>query len=78
MLGLAACGAVTHQSCNEQTQLLIEKQVGSGDGHGHGPDIGSDEWHSTIEFRLNIRGQNNIPDWHSQAWCDFVLAKTNH
>jgi hypothetical protein len=39
------------------------------DGQGHGPDIGSDEWKSVIEFRLGIRGKPDLPARASEAWC---------
>lgn len=78
---LAACSENSPiselQNCPIETQNQIEQLVTTGDGHGHGPDIGSDEWHGVIEFRLNLREQTNLPDWHSQAWCDFILASTD-
>lgn len=39
------------------------------DGKGHGPDVGADEWKSVIEFKLGIRGDPNLPDRDSEAWC---------
>lgn len=73
---LTACTAAsTNSICSEQSQQIIEQHIGSSDGQGHGPDIGSDEWHGVIEFKLGIRGQADLPERHSQTWCDLVLNK---
>ncbi|SEA82975.1 Uncharacterized protein YPO0702 [Desulfuromusa kysingii] len=58
--------------CSDAWYEEIEAKVHTGDNHGHGPDIGSEEWKSTIEFRLGIRGQNHLPDRHSHAWCQYI------
>ena len=39
---------------------------------GHGPDIGSEEWKSVIEFKLGVRGNPNVPDRNSREWCRFI------
>jgi hypothetical protein len=39
---------------------------------GHGPDPGSEEWRSVVEFKLGIRDQPGVPDRNSQAWCEFI------
>ncbi len=39
---------------------------------GHGPDIGSEEWKSVVEFQLGIRGNPGVPDRSSEAWCPFT------
>lgn len=65
------------QVCSAQTQALIEEKVSTGDGHGHGPDIGSDEWHGVVEFRLKLRGNSHLPEKNSQQWCDFILKELN-
>jgi hypothetical protein len=46
--------------------------VTTGDGQGHGPDIGSDEWRSVVEFKLGIRGNPAVPPSNTDAWCRFV------
>ena len=46
--------------------------LSTSDGRGHGPDAGSAEWQSVIEFKLGIRGQADIPSRSSKAWCDFI------
>lgn len=77
LLLLSACSEqhAKHElaSCSYDIQEHIEQLVSSGDGQGHGPDIGSNEWHGVIEFRLGLNEQIQVPDWHSQAWCDFIL-----
>jgi hypothetical protein len=50
----------------------MESVVPTGDGQGHGSDLGSDEWKSVIEFRLGIRGDAGVPDRSSDEWCEFI------
>jgi len=77
LLLLTACpgrGPVTEAPlpCTEPWYQTVEKTVSSGDGMGHGPDIGSEEWKSVIEFKLGVRGNPNVPDRNSRAWCRFI------
>jgi uncharacterized protein len=51
---------------------FIEEKITTNDSQGHGPDVGSDEWKSVIEFKLGIRGKPNLPVRDSKAWCDNV------
>ena len=55
--------------CSDAWYRYMEEKVPTGDGQGHGPDIGSDEWKSVIEFRLDIRGNPDLPARDSEAWC---------
>ena len=55
--------------CSDPWYRFIEEKVPTGDGQGHGPDIGSDEWKSVIEFKLGIRDQSDLPRRDGQAWC---------
>ncbi len=61
--------------CSRQLFEWIDAEVQSGDGMGHGPDIGSAEWRSVIEFKLGIRGQADLPESDSNAWCGVVDKK---
>ena len=58
--------------CSDAWYRSIEAKVPTGDGQGHGPDFGSDEWKSVIEFRLGIRGKPDLPSRNSEAWCRLV------
>ncbi len=58
--------------CSESWYRAIEERFPTGDGHGHGPDVGSEEWKSVIEFKLGIRGEPNIPGRASPAWCQYI------
>lgn len=58
--------------CTQSWYQSVEKVVASGDGMGHGPDVGSEEWKSVIEFRLGIRGDADLPDRNSMEWCVYV------
>jgi len=60
--------------CSEAWNRMIDMKVTSGDGRGHGPDIGSDEWKGTIEFRLGVRGKPELPPRTSEDWCRAIDA----
>jgi len=58
--------------CSDEWNHYVESILSSGDGMGHGPDIGSDEWKSVIEFKLGVRGKAEVPDRSSEAWCNYI------
>ena len=58
--------------CSDVWYRFIEEKVPTGDGQGHGPDIGSDEWKSVIEFRLGIRDKSDLPRRDGEAWCRHI------
>jgi hypothetical protein len=58
--------------CTETWYRSVESAIPSGDGMGHGPDVGSEEWQSVIEFKLGVRGNPGIPDRNSQEWCHYI------
>lgn len=72
---LLGCGEATPEPCTPDWNLAVESQLGTGDGRGHGPDLGSMEWRSVIEFKLGIRGQSDVPARDSEAWCEFIDRK---
>ena len=43
---------------------------------GHGPDNGSAEWRSVVEFKLELKDKPNRPELLSNllsnAWCDYI------
>ena len=59
-------------SCSNQLYAAFEARVASGDGMGHGPDVGSDEWKSVVEFKLGVRDKPEVPDRDSNAWCGYM------
>ncbi|MDX1269510.1 MAG: MliC family protein, partial [Oceanisphaera sp.] len=65
-------GTQAEALCSESWSRAIEEAVATGDGQGHGPDIGSDEWKSVIEFKLGIRGQPQVPPRNTAAWCQYI------
>jgi len=71
---LASLAAPAHadSACGDAAHRAIEKKLPSGDGQGHGPDIGSDEWKSVIEFKLGVRGKAGVPGRETDAWCRYV------
>jgi len=60
------------QVCSKDWYALVEKQIPTGDGLGHGPDIGSSEWRSVVEFKLGIRGNKKNPPVESTQWCNYI------
>ena len=60
--------------CSDAWIQAVEKQLSVGDGQGHGPDLGSDEWRMVIERRLGP-DPANLPDRSSDAWCDAVSQR---
>ncbi|HEU4994205.1 MAG TPA: hypothetical protein VFT29_05270 [Gemmatimonadaceae bacterium] len=78
LAGMAsACGSgqsrqTSQPLCSEAWYRAIESKVPTGDAQGHGPDIGSDEWKSAIEFKLGVRGQPNVPARTSDSWCQYI------
>lgn len=75
---ISACTQRVHNvtepvsSCDMARYQEFDAQLQSGDGMGHGPDIGSDEWKSVIEFLLGLRGAEGLPSHHSPKWCDAI------
>ncbi len=61
--------------CTEAWTWLVEARVPTGDGLGHGPDTGSVEWQSVVEFKLGIRDDPGVPPRDSHAWCRYVDAR---
>lgn len=78
LAGLAptVCGAApgTHEPklCSPAWNQMVEKKLATGDGRGHGPDIGCDEWKYVVEFKLGLRGKSGIPAHNSIAWCAYI------
>jgi uncharacterized protein len=58
--------------CTDAWERFIEDTVSTGDGRGHGPDLGSDEWQSVVQFRLGIRDEPGVPERGGEAWCHFI------
>jgi uncharacterized protein len=81
LIGAVACaGAGTGNTSNADTNLVcsdswyraMEEQVPTGDGHAHGPDVGSAEWKSVVEFKLGIRDKPDVPARDTEAWCRHI------
>ncbi len=70
--GSASADQQTAALCSDSWYRSMEEAVATGDGQGHGPDIGSDEWKSVIEFKLGTRDQPNAPSRNSEAWCQYI------
>lgn len=70
--GPDASGPQAASPCSDAWYRAIEAKVPTGDGQGHGPDWGSEEWKSVIEFKLGIRGTPGVPARDSTAWCTYI------
>lgn len=67
-------GSLTGAPCSDAWNRSLESLVETGDRSGHGPDLGSDEWKSVVEFRLGVRGKPGVPARDSTAWCTYLIA----
>jgi hypothetical protein len=67
---LASAGPGT--PCSDEWNRYVDREVVTGDGQGHGPDLGSEEWKGVVEFKLGIRGQADLPARDSDDWCQFI------
>ena len=71
-------GCTTHHkeislpACTAAWYEKVEKNLLTGDGRGHGPDLGSLEWRSAVDFRLGIDRDPNLPPLDSDAWCRYI------
>ena len=78
LLLVSATGVAQAQSiCTHQWYESIDKILHTTDGQGHGPDIGSDEWKSVIEFKLRVRDRPNVPERSSDQWCQYIDQQIN-
>lgn len=73
---IVGCSSIDENSnanfCTSDWYALVEKQVFTGDNQGHGPDVGSTEWRSVVEFKLGIRGNKQNPPLESEQWCNYI------
>ena len=51
---------------------LVEEKIPTNDKHGHGPDLGSEEWRSVVEFKLGIRNKHEVPPLETDQWCRYI------
>jgi hypothetical protein len=58
--------------CTDEWYAWVEEMVSTGDGAGHGPDPGSNEWKYSIIFKLGLEGKDGVPTPDDQNWCKFV------
>lgn len=82
VLGLVSCASSSVQNnnvkpevCTEEWFHYVEQRVITSDQQGHGPDSGSLEWRSVVEFKLGVRGKAYVPNPESRAWCEFIDAE---
>lgn len=61
--------------CTDAWFRLVEARTRVIDAAGHGPDIGSSEWMSAVEFKLGIRGDPGLPESGSPAWCEEIDSR---
>jgi uncharacterized protein len=69
---LGASWAQASSLCTESWYRSIDEKVATSDGQGHGPDVGSDEWKSVIEFKLGVRDKPDVPSRDSESWCQYI------
>lgn len=59
-------------ACSDEWYRSVEQRLPTGDGQGHGPDLGSAEWKSVVEFRLGVRDDAAVPDPATAEWCTYI------
>ncbi|TFY98582.1 hypothetical protein [Ramlibacter rhizophilus] len=72
LMVLLAGSARAEAACTDAFHRSVESRLGTGDAQGHGPDVGSPEWKSAVEFKLGLRGRADVPRRDSQAWCRYI------
>ena len=78
LLLVGAAGVAQAQSvCTYPWYQSIDKILHTTDGQGHGPDVGSDEWKSVIEFKLGVRDGADVPERSSDQWCQYIDQHIN-
>ena len=58
--------------CSPQWYSHVNTLIKTGDDLGHGTTVGSDEWKSVIEFKLGLRGKQNLPAKNTEEWCQVI------
>lgn len=58
--------------CSQPWYEQVEHQVNTGDGQGHGPDLGGQEWRSVVEFKLGIRDHADLKNLEIDDWCRYI------
>lgn len=85
-IAVAACSSTSSDpilileqtaTCSDQVLLHIDGMVVTQDGQGHGPDQGSEEWHSAVEFKLNVTSKPDLPARNSNEWCAYIAVLIN-
>ena len=73
----ATANLAESQACADEWFRAVEEQLSTGDGQGHGPDPGSLEWRSVVEFKLGIREDPAVPPEDSLQWCSYIDEQLN-
>lgn len=78
VLFLSAC-AITEDvkeqkklPCSPEWYQSADKKLSITDEDGHGPDLGSLEWRSAVEFKLDLKNVSDKPEKSSTQWCKFI------
>lgn len=69
---LCSCRSQSPEPCSSQWQAQVDAQLHTGDGQGHGPDLGSKEWQSVVTFKLGLRDHADLPTLGTHDWCVFI------
>ena len=81
LLLVSGCGGkvvtvdATPVACSLPWYAKVDSILNIGDAQGHGPDPGSAEWRSAVEFKLGIKNEKGKPDIMSADWCDYISTQ---
>jgi uncharacterized protein len=63
--------------CAQEWLQYVESQINTSDNRGHGPDLGSIEWQSVVEFKLGLIQAPALPSKSSAQWCEYIQEELN-
>lgn len=64
-----------HPMSWESWAKWVEQVMPVGDGEGHGPDVGGDEWAMALGKKLEIDDSEDGPEFKSTDWQEAVESK---
>jgi len=77
LMACAQSPTANNVPCTPYWFAAVNDRLAVSDEQGHGPDHGSAEWRSAVEFKLAVRGKPNRPKLLSDKWCNYIETVLN-